>query len=153
MLQIEVIGNLGSDAEIKEINGKKYVSFSVADSYRGADSQGNRVERTNWVSVLWYGDGGRLFPYLKKGTQVFVRGRMSIREWNDRTGEKQFSINANASEVTLCGGRVESQEPAASPAGGAGYGSQYPQTHQAVQEFRQNNGLAALASGEDDLPF
>lgn len=68
MLQIEVIGNLGSDAEIKEINGKKYVSFSVADSYCGADSQGNRVERTNWVSVLWYGDGGRMFSYLKKGT-------------------------------------------------------------------------------------
>lgn len=153
MLQIEVIGNLGNDAEIKEINGKKYVSFSVADSYRGADSQGNRVEKTNWVSVLWYGDGGRMFSYLKKGTQVFVRGRMSIREWTDRAGTKQYTISANASEVTLCGGRVESQEPAASPAGGTGYGSQYPQTRQAVQEFRQNNGLAAPAAGDDDLPF
>ena len=136
MLQIEVIGNLGSDAEIKEINGKKYVSFSVADSYRGTDSQGNRVERTNWVSVLWYGDGGRMFSYLKKGTQVFVRGRMSIREWTDRAGTKQYTINANASEVTLCGGRVESQEPAASPAGGAGYGSQYVPAEQWIGRTR-----------------
>lgn len=156
MLQIEVIGNLGSDAEIKEIRGNKYVSFSVADTFRGSDGQGGRVERTNWVSVLWYGDGGRLFPYLKKGTQVFVRGRMSIREWNDRTGEKQFSINANASEVTLCGTRGESQESTAvaSPAAGAGYGSMYPETGRAVQDFRQNNGLAAPAPSEtDDLPF
>lgn len=53
MLQLEIIGNLGSDAEIKEINSKRYVSFSVADSYRRTDAQGNRVDKTTWVSVLW----------------------------------------------------------------------------------------------------
>lgn len=72
MLQCEVIGNLGSDAEIKEFSGKKYVSFSVAHSEVSKDQQGNRVGQTTWVSVLWYGDGGGLFQYLKKGNKELL---------------------------------------------------------------------------------
>lgn len=153
MLQLEVIGNLGSDAEIKEIGGKKYVSFSVADSYRATDAQGNRTERTNWVSVLWYGDGGRLFHYLKKGTQVFVRGRMSIKDWTDRSGQKQFSINATASEVTLCGSRGGDGQEQAAPTGGAAYCGQYPHTHQAMQDVRHIAAQEDINEGADDLPF
>lgn len=154
MLAIEVIGNLGWDAEIKEFSGKKYVSFSVADSQTSTDSQGNRKERTTWVSVLWYGDGGRLFQYLKKGTKVFVRGRMSIKEYTDRGGEKQFAVNCSANEVTLCGIRETAAAPAQS---GGGYapanpGSQYPDTQRAIQNVRQVAQNEAAAE-VDDLPF
>lgn len=74
MLQIEVIGNIGADAEIKEFNGKKYVSFNVAHSERRKDANGTTVESTTWVSVLSFGDGGGLTQYLKRGAKVFVRG-------------------------------------------------------------------------------
>lgn len=75
MLQLEIIGNLGNDAEIKEFNGKKYVSMNVAHSEKKRDSNGSVLETTIWVSVLWYGDGGNLTQYLKRGCKVFVRGR------------------------------------------------------------------------------
>lgn len=150
MLQLEIIGNLGSDAEIKEINSKRYVSFSVADSYRRTDAQGNRVDKTTWVSVLWYGDGGRLFSYLKKGAKVFVRGRMSVREWTDRTRAKNFSVDVAASEVTLCG-MGENQGGGASVP--ASHGAAYmPDTQRAIQDVRR---AAEAESGQvvDDLPF
>ena len=102
MLQIEVIGNIGNDAEIKDFSGKKYVAFSVAHSERRKDANGTTVESTTWVSVLWYGDGGGLTPHLKRGAKVFVRGRMALKQYQDKNGHWQTSVNCNASEIQLC---------------------------------------------------
>lgn len=107
MLQLEIIGNLGNDAEIKEFNGKKYVSMNVAHSEKKRDSNGSVLETTIWVSVLWYGDGGNLTQYLKRGCKVFVRGRMSVKSYQDRNGNTQIAVNVNANEVNLCGVRGE----------------------------------------------
>lgn len=130
MLQLEVIGNLGSDAEIKEFSGKKYVSFNVAHSERRKDANGTTVESTTWVSVLWYGDGGGLTQYLKRGCKVFVRGRLSVKSYQDRNGNTQVAVNVNASEVNLCGLKGEQSTTSSSPA----------QQATAIQP-------------EDDLPF
>ena len=108
MLQCEIIGNLGSDAEIKEFGGKKYVAFSVAHTDFGKDQNGNKTEQTTWVSVLWYGDGGGLFPYLKRGAKVFVRGRQKVKIYADKNGNAQVAINIGANEVFLCGSKGES---------------------------------------------
>lgn len=116
MLQCEIIGNLGSDAEIKEFGGKKYVAFSVAHTDFGKDQNGNKTEQTTWVSVLWYGDGGGLFQYLKRGTKVFVRGRQKVKIYADKNGNAQVAINVGASEVFLCGSKAESgSTPQATP--------------------------------------
>lgn len=131
MLQCEVIGNIGSDAEIKEFSGKKYVSFNVAHSEKRKDSNGTMVESTTWVSVLWYGDGGGLTQYLKKGCKVFVRGRLSVKLYQDRNGNTQVAVNVNANKVNLCGFKGE-QAPATSPA-------------------QQPSALAG--QDNDDLPF
>lgn len=103
MLQCEVIGNLGNDAEIKDFSGKKYVSFNVAHSEYGKDQQGNRTEQTVWISVLWYGDGAGLLQYLKRGSKVFVRGRQKVKIYSDKNENARCAINVNASEVQLCG--------------------------------------------------
>lgn len=115
MLQIEVIGNIGTDAEIKEFSGKKYVAFNVAHSEKRKDANGTTIESTTWVSVLWYGDGGGLTAYLKKGCKVFVRGRMSLKQYQDKNNHWQVAVNCNASEVQLCGLKGE-QAAGASPA-------------------------------------
>lgn len=107
MLQCEVIGNLGNDAEIKDFNGKKYVSFSIAHSDFNKEQSGSRAEQPVWISVLWYGDGGGLFNYLKKGNKVFVRGKQKIKLYTDKNGTVQYSISINANEVILCGARSE----------------------------------------------
>lgn len=131
MLQCEVIGNIGNDAEIKDFSGKKYVSFNVAHSERRKDANGTTVESTTWVSVLWYGDGGGLTQYLKRGCKVFVRGRLSVKSYQDRNGNTQVAVNVNASEVNLCGMKGE-QAAGASPA------AQQP---------------SASTQQNDDLPF
>lgn len=114
MLQCEVIGNIGNDAEIKDFSGKKYVSFNVAHSERRKDANGTTIESTTWVSVLWYGDGGGITQYLKRGCKVFVRGRLSVKSYQDRNGNTQVAVNVNASEVNLCGLKGE-QAAGASP--------------------------------------
>ncbi len=104
MLQLEVIGNLGNDAEIKEFSGKKYVSMNVAHSEKRKDGSENTV----WVSVLWYGDGGGLFQYLKRGCKVFLRGRLVPKAYTDKQNQPQCALNMYANEVNLCGGKQES---------------------------------------------
>lgn len=124
MLQLEVIGNLGNDAEIKEFSGKKYVSMNVAHSEKKKDGSENTV----WVSVLWYGDGGGLFQYLKRGCKVFLRGRLVPKAYTDKQNQPQCALNMYANEVNLCGGKQEST--------------------------RQDAATASVAPNpDDDLPF
>lgn len=142
MLVAEVIGNLGFDASVKEFGGRKYVSMSVAHSVFSKDQNGNRQESTVWVSVLWYGEGGGIFPYLKKGTKVFVRGRENVKLYQDRLGDSQFAINIDATEVILCGSRPES--------------TQGTQDHSTVQQAVVSAPSLSSPFSDDqngDLPF
>lgn len=116
MLKAEIIGTIGADAEVREFSGKKYVSFSVACNDYSKDQQGNRTETTTWVSVLWYGDGGGLLPYLKKGAKVFIRGNLKAKAYTDKQGASQASININANEVQLCGFKSDSNTSTSAPA-------------------------------------
>ncbi len=129
MLQLEIIGNLGNDAEIKEFSGKKYVSMNVAHSEKKKDGSENTV----WVSVLWYGDGGGLFQYLKRGCKVFLRGRLVPKAYIDKQNQPQCAVNMYANEVTLCGGKQE----ATRQDGGT----------------TTNNAASSPVNGDDDLPF
>ena len=78
MIKLSIIGNLGADAEVKNHNGKEFVSFRVAHTDRFTQD-GQTKETTTWVSCILNGNGGNLLPYLKKGTKVFCHGDFSIR--------------------------------------------------------------------------
>lgn len=95
MLQTIVIGNLGADAEVRETNGKKYVSFRVAHSERVGES-----ERTQWVGCLMNGDGGNLLPWLKRGARVCVIGRLRLRAYSSPT-TKQWEAGADVYVETI----------------------------------------------------
>lgn len=142
MLKAELIGNLGSDAEIKEFGGKKYVALSIATTEYAKDEQGNRADVTTWVSALWYGDGGGLFAYLKKGAKVFVRGNLRTKIYTDKQGVQQVAINVNASEVQLCGSKADTSPQQASPAAPTKGNSAPPQPTP-----------APVPQVVDDLPF
>lgn len=105
MLSVQVIGNLGADAEVKESNGHKFVSFKVANTDVYTDSEGVRHEKTQWVSCALNGDGGNLLQYLVKGTKVYVSGRASVRIYDSPTMRaKVASIDINVDRIELCGG-------------------------------------------------
>lgn len=135
MLRAEIIGNIGSDAELKQLGNNTYISFNVAHSERDAQGQ----ETTTWVSVLRYDNGnGRLLNYLKKGTKVYVAGSLRVNTYTDRGGNNRTSLDLNADVVQLCGS-MPTQQAAPQP-------QQYQQ-----QQFRQQGN--PFAPQADDLPF
>ena len=149
MLQIEVIGNLGRDAEVKEFSGKKYVCFSVAhtENVRAQKPGEPPTQRTTWLSIYWYGEGGSTFQYLKRGAKVFVRGTMRNNLYTDRTGQTRVDINVNAREVYLCG---------SSPTQPATQGSTQATQPTATQHVAGQTSQVPAGTpigGEDDLPF
>lgn len=86
MLHFSVIGNLGADAEVKNFSSGDYVSFRVAHNFRDGDKY-----RTQWVSCLMRGNGGKLIDYLKKGSLVYVTGRGEARAFSSQI-TKQFEV-------------------------------------------------------------
>lgn len=91
MNRLEVIGNLGADAEVKTENGKQFVSLSIADTRRRKKADGTIQESTMWVSATINGDGGELLKYLVKGAKVCAIGDMEVRMYHS---EKQRALVA-----------------------------------------------------------
>lgn len=110
MLNLQVIGNLGSDAVVKENNGKKFVTFNVAHTDKYTDEQGVKHEKTTWVSCLWNGDGGRVLPYLTKGTCVFAQGPAELRVFDSAKDHcKKAGVSIRIQHLELVGGKKEEQ--------------------------------------------
>lgn len=108
MLKCEFVGRIGSDAEIKDFNGKRFISFNVATSERFKDAQGQTVTRTTWVSCLKPGDGA-VAAYLKKGTQVFCRGNLTAKPYTGKNGI-EAGLNCTVTELELLGSRQDTQQ-------------------------------------------
>lgn len=141
MLAVEVIGNLGADAVIREFSGQKFIAFSVAHTESYNNAQGQKQERTTWVSCLKYGESAVL-NYLKKGTRVFVRGELSTKIY-EAGGSPQVGVNCKVKELKLLGGtKTEGQQP------------EPQQQAQAAPTYQQDNSNPFPPnSGSDDLPF
>lgn len=105
MQKLIVIGNLGVDAEVKNANGKEFISFKVADTSKFTDQKGNVSENTTWINCAMTGDKDtKVLPFLKKGVKVYVEGRPSYRLYSS---EKQrcmlVSVDLHVTSVELCG--------------------------------------------------
>lgn len=145
MLIIEFVGHCGSDAEIKEFNGKSFISFNVATSDRYKDAQGNTVSRTTWVSCLKPGDSS-VVSYLKKGTQVFVRGDFSAKTFTNANGV-QVSINCRVRELQLLSAKQDGAQASQQPK------TAQPSTPQAASTAAFAPNPFSSETGKDDLPF
>jgi single-strand DNA-binding protein len=104
--KVILIGHLGRDAETAFTSSQVSVTkFSVATSRRWKDQQsGEWKEETDWTRVvLWRGEN--VAPYLTKGTQVYVEGRLQTRSYDDKDGKKVWATDVVADQVILLGGR------------------------------------------------
>lgn len=109
MLRVEVIGNIGGDAIVKDDNGRKYAQFSVADSRRFKKSDGTESEVTNWVSCFMRNVDAAVMPYLKRGTRVYVRGNGELRLFSSAKDRRmKAGLSINVSEIELVGGSTDS---------------------------------------------
>ncbi len=104
-----LIGNVGRDAELRYTgNGTAVADFSLAvnRNWKGAD--GERREETNWFRItLWGTRAERVSQYITKGSQLYVEGRLQIREVDDDEGHRRTYVDVVASDVQFVGGRRE----------------------------------------------
>lgn len=108
MLQLIIVGNLGADAVVKEVNGKKFVSFNVAHTERWTDDQGVIHDTTQWVGCALSGDGGNLLQYLRKGTGVYAIGRVKTRVYSSETAQGFVAgLDLSVQHIELIGGRPD----------------------------------------------
>src|SRR5437763_1449143 len=152
--KVILIGHLGRDAETSYTASQVSVTkFSVATSRRWKDQQsGEWKEETDWSRVvLWRGEN--VAPYLTKGKQVYVEGRLQTRSYDDKDGKKVWATDVVADDVILLGGKGDS---AGASAGGDEY-SQEPRSFTSAPRARPQAVPAAPppseAISDDDVPF
>ncbi len=107
--KVILIGNLGQDPEVRySASGSPVANFSIATSESWNDKNGQRQERTEWHRIVAWGKLAELCgEYLAKGRQVYVEGRLQTRNWEDRDGNKRYTTEIIANQVTFLGGRGE----------------------------------------------
>lgn len=107
MLNASIIGNLGSDAEMKySANGSPLLRCNVAANLRAKDADGNWIDKTEWVRVTVFGARAEsLSRFLTKGTKVYVSGRLEARPWTTKDGEVRAGLEITAGDVELCSPR------------------------------------------------
>jgi single-strand DNA-binding protein len=153
--KVILIGRLGRDAETAFTASQiSIVKFSVATSMRWKDkATGDWKEETNWSNIVFW-RGENVAPYLLKGTQVYVEGRLHTRSYDDKDGKKVWTTEVVADEVILLGGKGDS-----APSGG---GDEYSQQEPMRSAPRGRQAPAAppahaapMSGGvdEDDVPF
>ena len=122
MNKIIVIGNLGSDPEMRYTpNGQAVTNFNVATNYRYNTADGEQRDETEWFRVSVFGrQAESCNQYLAKGRKVYVDGRLRSRTYQDRNGETRVSLEITAQAVQFLGGPGGGGEGAGpSPGGGA----------------------------------
>lgn len=108
MLQFQVIGNLGGDAEFHNENGNQFISFRVGHTNRYTNDQGQTTEETTWVSCVLNGDGGKLLQYLVKGQKVCVTGDGSVRTYHSKKMQRLIAgANIFVRSIELVGARPD----------------------------------------------
>lgn len=116
MIKIDLIGYLGTDAEMKEVDGSKFVTCRVAHTDTWTGNDGVKHEQTQWIDVI-VNPQSRVIPYLKRGTQVYVRGNMRTRVYSSQKDRcMKAGITINATEIQLLSARKEEKNDVQSDA-------------------------------------
>src|SRR6185369_1447566 len=105
--KVFLLGNVGKDPEIRSTAGGMIVaSFSLATSDRQKDQQGNWQDKTEWHNLVAFSRTAEIVrDYVKKGTQLFVEGKIQTRSWDDKeSGQKKYRTEILVNELTLLGG-------------------------------------------------
>ena len=144
--KVILVGNLGADPETRySASGTAFCSISVATTDSWKDKQtGERQEKTEWHRVKFFGRLAEIAgEYLKKGSPVYVEGRLQTRKWQDKDGQERYTTEIRADRMQLLGGRGASAEPMSrEPSAAAQEGAK-----------AQPRKGGAFDEMDDDIPF
>jgi single-strand DNA-binding protein len=107
--KVILVGNLGADPETRSMpSGMTVTNIRIATSESWKDkASGAQQERTEWHSIALFGRLGEIAAeYLRKGSQVFVEGKLRTRKWQDKTGNDRFTTEIIADNMQMLGGRA-----------------------------------------------
>jgi len=148
MIKLQIIGNLGKDCIVKDVNGKTVINFSVAHSERYKDAQGNQKERTTWVECAYWTDKTAVAQYLTKGKTVYAEGYPDADVYMNKENQSTATLRMRVQSLQLVGG-VGGENAGQSSAQNSGSVA----TGAAYTPSSSNTTPAASAPVADDLPF
>lgn len=145
--KVILVGNLGQDPEVRYMpNGNAVANITVATSDTWKDQQGQQQERTEWHRVVIFGKLAEVAgEYLRKGSQVYLEGRLQTRKWKDQSGQDRYTTEIVVDmqgSMQMLGGRPQNQGGAPAQGGnmGGGYtaaqgGNQYAAPQQSQPQY------------------
>lgn len=141
--KVMLIGNVGKDPEPRHLeNGIMFVSITVATSERYKDRNGEVKEQTEWHNVVcWRNLAEIVEKYVRKGTQVYIEGKLRSRSWEDQNGQKKYVTEVVADTLRLLGRKSEQ------PTGGT------PAAVPPVKPASPIDPMDGIGTPLDDLPF
>ncbi|GAB2619207.1 single-stranded DNA-binding protein [Belliella aquatica] len=149
--KVILVGNLGQDPEVKHLEGDKVVanvSLATTESYK--DRSGNRVDNTEWHDLeLWDGLAKIAESYLKKGSKVYVEGKIKTDSWQDEQGNNRKKVKIRVLNMTMLDSRTDSPNT-----GGGNQNTNY--ANNSTSNNAQSMPAPAVSEGpgeDDDLPF
>ena len=103
MVKLNLIGHIGQDCVVNNVNGKTVINFSVAHTEKWTNSAGQQQEKSLWVSCSYWSERTNLASYLKKGTQVYVEGVPDVKTYTTGRGEVLPQMTLRVQMVQLLG--------------------------------------------------
>lgn len=148
MIKLQVIGHLGRDCTVNEVNGKNVINFNVAHSEKFKDANGNLVDKTTWVSCSYWTDRTAIAPYLLKGQLVYVEGAPEAEAYTNKDGQQAAALRLRVFSIQLLGKSEGNQ---------SGSGQQQNQPSSASQSTGSSTSPSEtplqVSEPADDLPF
>ncbi len=146
--KVFLLGNVGKDPEIRATaGGMTIASFTLATADRQKDSTGNWADKTEWHNLVAFQRTAEIVrDYVKKGTQIFVEGKIQTRSWDDKeSGQKKYRTEILVNELSLLGGRPS----------GEGGGSSYSRSSSSSSASTPSAAPDYADQGitDDDIPF
>ena len=186
--KVMLIGNVGNDPEIRYLDSNpqspqgnaKVASFRLATTERYRDRNGETRENTEWHNIVaWRSNADLVEKFVRKGSQIYVEGKLRTRQWTDQTGNKRYTTEINADNIQLLGKRPDAPQNGAdgyqgqaapavnqgqtAPAYGPSQGGYQPNPAPSAPSYvTQQGGYASQPAPQpvqpdpeanDDLPF
>ncbi|MBP3601903.1 MAG: single-stranded DNA-binding protein [Alistipes sp.] len=161
--KVILVGNVGLDPEVRTTeSGVKVARVRLATTERIYNRQTNEnTELTEWHTItLWRGLADVVDRYVRKGSQLYIEGRLRTREWTDKDNIKRYTTEIMADEMKLLGRRSDNQQAGAPMGGQQGYSQPQGGYQQPAQQYAQPaaqptqpSSIPAPQDDPDDLPF
>jgi single-strand DNA-binding protein len=141
--KVILVGRLGKEPEVRYMtNGEAVANVSIATSENWKDKNGEKQERTEWHNLVFYRRLAEVAgEYLKKGSQIFIEGKLQTRKWQDKDGKDRYTTEIIVNELQMLGGKPSEQ------------GQRADSNSETARKPAPARGGSGFDNFDDDIPF